>query len=735
MSMVRNFHRRRFARRRSILSTTGLVGIAALSALAVSPRIAYAQSAGTVELKTIVVEADSAEDPKGPVDGFVASRSATGTKTNASILETPASISVVTEDQIEQQGAQSVQDALRYTPGVSADIRPQGRYDIVPVRGFGGYQNFVQYMDGLRMLKGIFFAQPTVDISELERVEVLRGPASVLYGQVSPGGIVNLVTKHPRDERIREAEVGVSYPYGANASFDLGDANDAGTFMWRVTGVGRYNETNIDDMNTARMSVSPSVTFKPGDDTTLTLLAGYFHDPESAYPQRLPAAGTAYANGSFPDIPYDFDPGDADYEKFDRTMVRFGWEFEHAFNEVLTARQNFRYTYIDTDQRSITSAGTYAAPPSTTINRVNSAIKEDVRTIAVDNQLEGKFMTGAAEHTVLGGFDYQYTDADALFGRSAAPGIDYTNPDYSTTFTEPARTLRHRRLDQAGFYVQEQMRWDRLAATIGGRLDWYRDEYDITSDYQKQEDHAFTWRAGLAYLFDNGITPYASYSTSFEPPAGLGTGNVALDPVTAQQYEIGVKYQPPGSKSYVGIAAFDLTQQNVLVQDSGGGPFLPLYRQTDEWHTRGIELEAKANLGRGWDVIAAYTYLDAEISESTAGTQGNTPATVPTHTASLWGHYTFQNGHMEGLGLGAGVRYQGSSWGDDANSFKVDSFALFDAALDYDFSALSSDYEGTTFRLNVQNVFDKEYVSSCSDTSACFYGTGRIIQASFHYKW
>ncbi|WP_107990918.1 TonB-dependent siderophore receptor [Breoghania corrubedonensis] len=723
---------------RGILSTTGLVGIAALSALAAPPGIAHAQRAKAIELETIVVTADGGEDPKGPVDGFVASRSTSGTKTNASILETPASVSVVTKDQVEQQGAQTVQEALRYSAGVAADIRAQDRYDIVPMRGFGGYQSFVQYLDGLRMLKGISFAQPTVDVRELERIEIFRGPASVLYGAVNPGGLVNLVSKRPTKETQHELELAVGYPWGVTGAFDTsGPVNDAETFLYRVSGFGYFKQSDMDDMNSQRYSISPSFTWLPSDDTKITLLANVTHEPESYYPSRLPADGTVYLKNASTHIPYDFNIADPDFDKFIRDSFRIGYEFEHQFDDVFTFRQNLRYSYMETEFRGF-APGTISG---TTLGRTASAVDEELHTLAVDNQLEADFTTGMVEHKMLGGFDYQWSEANRLFGAAGTTSIDILDPDYSGTIATPAfRTDVDQHTQQAGTYLQEQARIGKLALTLGGRLDWYSQKTETLTiasgdlNTQNQQDTAFTWRAGAAYLFDSGFAPYVSYATSFEVPAGVAVGNVALDPVTGRQYEIGVKYQPAGYDSFLMISAFDLTQNNAVTSDTSNSGY---YRKIGRVNSRGIEVTGKASFDNGWDLTGSYTFVDAEIRKDlvTKTNVGNTPATIPQHIASIWAHYTFQSGKLEGLGLGAGARYTGESWGNDENEFKVKDFTLFDAALDYDLGKLDDQLEGTTFRFNVQNVLDTEYVSSCSASNACFYGTGRTFLASLKYKW
>lgn len=695
---------------------------------------APAQGQEPTALEKITVEAGGEAD-----DGIVAESGSSATKTKTPLLKTPQSISVVTRKQIEQQGAKTIAEALRYTPGVSPEIRPNDRYDIVPVRGFGAYQNFVQYLDGLRLLRGLSFSQPTVDIFDLERIEVVRGPASVLYGQMSPGGFVNLVSKKPTEEDIREVDLTLGFPNYIKAAADFGGKlNEDGTLLYRLTASGRYNETNIDDITSKRVSISPSLTIKPEEGTSLTFLFNHTNDPTSSYPSYLPATGTALSNPGFADIPYDFNIGDPDFDMFKRTVTRAGYEFEHEFGDYFTFRQNLRYSHIESEQRGLTGS----AISGTTITRRTSHLDETVDTFVVDNQLQADFQAGGIDHTLLFGVDYQYIDAGRLLGNGVASSIDYLNPVYGEAIVDPAFTTETSQITkQAGVYLQEQAEIGDLNLSFGGRYDRYSVETDTTllatgvTTRAEQENGAFTGKAGATYEFDGGIAPYLSYATSFEPPAGLGysdSGGVTLDPVKGQQAEIGIKYQPEGSGLFLMASLYDLRQQNATASDASHPGY---YTQQGEIHSRGLELEAKLGLASGWDVAAAYTFIDAEITKSAADVVGNRPVTVPQHAASLWVHYTVQSGTFEGLGLGGGVRYVGSSYGADDNSFKVSAFTLADLALDYDFGAQSPDLKGLSLNVSVSNLFDEEYVASCTSALNCFYGTGRTTIATLKYTW
>ncbi|MEZ2127588.1 TonB-dependent siderophore receptor [Sinorhizobium sp. CB9] len=365
----------------------------------------------------------------------------------------------------------------------------------------------------------------------------------------------------------------------------------------------------------------------------------------------------------------------------------------------------------------------------------------------VDNQLQAEFDTAAIAHTLLLGLDYQHVDSDVRIGYGTAPTVDVFDPVYKLTIVPPTLTQDiDQTRDQIGIYVQDQLKWDRLVVSLGGRYDWASSETttrSLTSSAPastvKQDDGAFTGRIGAIYLFDNGIAPYASYSTSFEPLAGVTIEGNPFEPTTAEQFEIGVRYQPPGSESLVSLAAFDITQENLrtAVTDLPGQ-----YRQLGEVRSRGFEAEAKLNLSAGFNVIGSYTYQDVETVKDTPSTAGGTslegkvPYNVPRQMGSIWLDYEVQTGPLEGLGLGVGVRYVGSSWADSTNTTKVPSYTLVDLGLRYDFGKKSPDLDGLHLDLNLKNLFDEEYVSGCAGRlTSCYWGNGRTALATLTYRW
>jgi len=724
---------------------------------------AAAQQSPTPQAPT-TPPASSYQAATGAVKGLVAKQSATGTKTGTPLIETPQSISVVTKEQIERQGATTVSEALRYTPGVTVDLRPSNRYDIVPVRGFGpstggALQSFVGYQDGLRLQRGVGMAAPTIDPFTLERIEVLRGPASVLYGQSTPGGFVNLISKKPLDAPHGEIEVSTSNYARKEVGVDIGSPIDAeGKLAYRFVGLIRDGDTQVDNVEEQRLVLAPSLTFRPDANTTLTVLGYYQNDPKSLYSVYLPAQGTLLANPNG-QIPRDFNVGDPSYDEYKREVTAIGYQFEHRLNDVFTVRQNLRYMYIDMTLQGV-QPNAFAADQKT-ITRAYSNLDETADTLAVDNQAEAKFATGGLRHTFLAGLDYQLVNADRLTAPTVTATIDYTNPIYSIPAGAPApfNATAQVQYDQLGIYAQDQIKLGNWVAVVGGRYDSTSYSFDqhaiggTATTYVAGEDDAYTWRAGLVYLFDNGLAPYASYSTSFEPVTGQNAGGVLdhdrnpFKPTTGEQYEIGVKYEPIGWNSVFTVAAFDLTKQDVLTLDpdplhtdcpGSGNPSNRCNVQAGEVEARGIELEARGSLNRNIDFIAAYTYQDTEITKSNGTDLGKRPIQLPEHTASGWLNYTFREGGFAGLGLGFGVRYFGSTFGDAVNNYRVPSVTLYDAGLQYDLSYLGRDFRGYSFNVNASNLFDKTYVASCGAglaPVACYWGTERTVEATLRYRW
>ncbi|GAB5097895.1 TonB-dependent siderophore receptor [Caballeronia sp. HLA56] len=691
-----------------------------------------AGSADAQQLKPVTVTGErEKETATSPVEGYVAKRSATGTKTDTPIIETPQSISVITSDQMQAQAAQTVGEALRYTPGVIGEQYGglDTTVDYFTVRGFS---NTFPFVDGLSTQDFFTVLSPTYDTYGLERIDILRGPASVLYGQNIPGGMVNLVTKRPTEDALHEASIEVGTRGTVGGRIDMsGPVTKDGSLLYRFTADSSSESTQTAFVQDKHVYIAPALTWKPSADTTFTLLSHFSYRDTGRQNVDLPSVGTLLA-GPGGRIGTGTFLGEPDFNEYRRTDEAIGYELEHRFNDIVTVRQNLRYTHTHVDQKIVGDAG--LEDDQQTLDRYAYAAVAQSNVFTVDNQAQFKFGTGPVEHTLLVGLDYTRSvdnwderDADSV------PSINVYSPVYSGASSivlpsSPDYSV-HDTLNQLGLYAQDQIKFGKLVATLGVRQDWTSTkQYDNIAGTNSQDNDAnrFTYRAGLVYLFDSGFAPYVSYSTSFQPGLGSTFDGSALKPTTGQSVEAGVKYQPKNQKSFAMVSVYNIKQKNVVEPDFDHpeGNFVV---QTGGIRVRGIELSGLADLGGGLSLTAAYTYMDGKITDSDQGYAGNRAANVPHNMASLWLDKTLQTGPLKGLGFGGGVRYIGSQFGDQANTIQLASTTLFDAAVHYDIAHWR-------FSVNAQNLFDRIYVNCQSDTY-CSYGLRRSVIGRATYQW
>ncbi|HAT3904396.1 TPA: ferrichrome porin FhuA [Citrobacter koseri] len=723
------------ARLKTAQPNSSLRKIAVVVATAVSGMSVYAQAAVEPKEETITVTAAPAQQESawGPSPTIAAKRSATTTKTDTPIEKTPQSVSVVTREEMDIHQPGSVKEALAYTPGAAASTRGASTtYDFVIIRGFytpGPTPN--NYLDGIK-LQGDYYSSAVVDPYMLERVELMRGPTSVLYGKSNPGGLISMVSKSPTSEPLKEIQFKMGTDNLFQTGFDFSDSlDDDGVYSYRLTGLARSNDEQQDFAKQKRYAIAPVFSWKPDEKTNLTLRANIQNEPSTGFYGWLPKEGTVEPLPDGSRIPVSFTDA-APNNTYSRYQRMVGYSFEHSFDDTFTVRQNLRYSQIKTSQQTVYGFGAVGNQ----LTRQSIVANENYNDFGVDTQLESKFATGDVAHTLLTGVDYSRlrNDIDNAYG--TAPPLDMNNPVYEDVVFPDAKPFQLNTQHQTGLYVQDQLEWDKWVATLGGRYDWSEQATTIRSSNQKVErnDDQFTWRAGINYLFDNGITPYFSYSESFEPNpskawAATPADNVAYAPSKGKQYEAGVKYVPKDLPVVVTAAVYELTKTNNLTSDPSN-PFAQV--PAGEVRSRGVELEAKAAVNANINMTASYTYTDAEYTEDTT-LKGKTPVQVPKHMASLWGDYTFYEGYLSGLTLGTGGRLVGSSYGDPENSFKVGSSTVMDAVVKYDLARLGM--AGSSVAVNVTNLLDREYVSSCFATYGCFWGAERQVVATATFRF
>lgn len=687
-----------------------------------------AKETGVEQLPEVKVSADQ-EKTNGVVNGYVAKRAKTATKTDTPIIETPQSISVITSDQMRDQNVQSIQDALRYSAGVVADqYGLDSRSDNISIRGMDG----TQYLDGLRQINTYYQDIARPDPFTLERIEILRGPSSMLFGSGGVGGVVNLGTKRPQEAAQNEIGVSIGNYDSKRIQADFtGPVADTDNLFYRLVFVGRDNGTQVDHTEDKRVIVAPSLTWK-NDKTTVTLLAQIQRNEVNSTNQFLPISGilTPNPNGK---IKHDTFIGDPDTDKYNTDSTSFSWLIDHQFNDTFSVHQNARYN-SSKNTYNVLYGNVFAADPfvpgtnQRVINRYVDFSKIDTKKFNIDNNLQAKFSTDRTTHTALFGVDYSRFKQDRKGFGDAGLGnpIDVFNPVYTPVDYSGVASYQNPTAYQfqTGVYLQDQIKFDQhWVATLGLRHDRASSKSDGSPAIV---DKKTTGRYGLTYLFDNGWAPYVSYAESFQPVAGTDRSGKVFKPQEGEQYELGVKYMPEGSKTKFTAAIFDLTDKNRLTPDPSGGPFDSI--QKAEVRSRGLELEAATSFDNRLDLIASYSYTNAKYNKSNVLTEkGNQIEAVPKHLATVWAIKHFAIGDIDGFRAGLGVRYIGESY-DSTATFKTPDVTLFDAMLGFDRGAWR-------YALNASNLTDKEYVATCLSRGDCWLGPKRVATATATYNF
>ncbi|WP_256208642.1 TonB-dependent siderophore receptor [Nitrosospira briensis] len=644
----------------------------------------------------------------------------TATKTKTPILEIPQSMTVITRDELTMRGVQlNFTEALRYIPGVTADqFGFEGRgFEYVSMRGFNSLST-ANFRDNLSQQgRGLYFADFITDPYSLERVDVLRGPTSVTFGRGDAGGIVNRITKLPTATPIREIELQYGNFDRKRIAADFGLANEDGTLMFRLVTSALDTDTQVRFPNTGgdraqirRFYISPSLTWRPTNRTSITLFGDILNNRSQA---------SAFYQAAPDGRPTNTLLGDPNFTRYSTDQASVSYKLEHHFNDSVTARQNFRFMGLNGRYREIDpgfdpDTETRFAADGRTLRRSAFGTRERVDQTVLDTHIEARARTGPFNHTALVGIDWNRVESTLKYFAASAPtpSIDIFNPNYNQPMPTPDLLAIDgvQKIDQVGFYVQDQIKFDqRWVLTLSGRHDKVSSVTDVNvfnPQHTASKDSAYTGRAGLTYLFSNGVAPYFSYSQSFLPQYGLNFfNNSPFEPTRASQYEVGIKYQPPGTRSLFTAALFELTKTNVLTFDPRSPRGLT---ETGEVRSRGAELEARTEVFRGLNAIGAFSYVDVKITESAEGFAGKMPLRVPNLTASGWLDYnlgTLNVDALRGFFIGGGVRYVGRVFNDDANTSTTPSFTLFDAVLRYDHGPWQ-------FLINANNIFDEKYFTA-----------------------
>ncbi|NID16499.1 TonB-dependent siderophore receptor [Luteibacter yeojuensis] len=653
-----------------------------------------------------------------PDEGYARTDASGATKTDTPILETPQAISVISATQMLDQGVLTVQDALRYSAGVRADAYGvDSRGDDAFVRG----TSFTQYLDGLRQYFGYSYAR--TEPYFLDHVEIVRGPSSVLYGQGTTGGLIALSSKLPQFVASHEVEAQVGNSARKQVAFDVtGPVDSAGHWAYRLIGVYRDSDSQIDHVPDDRKAIVPAITWAPDEDTRWTLLANLQFDRNGTSLNFLPHAGTLLPNpnGRIDTRRFVSEPGFDRYDTDQRSLTSL---FEHRFDDTWTFVQNMRYSHDNVDYRTL-YPDVYANPAypflddsQRTVARYSYIAIDRHKRFVTDTHAEADFDFASMRHRLLMGLDvgYSHTDSRRGNGYDDVP-FDLYSPAYGNGFVAPdVFPVASSRTRQTGVYVQDQVDWgDRWIATVGLR----HDRATLTTGGDRSVDNATTSRFGLMYRFDNGLVPYLSYTESFQPLDSLDFYNRPYEPLRGKQYEAGLKYQPAGSSTLLTATYYDLREENRLAPD----PENPLNQiQAGRAKTKGVELEASTRLASHLDLIGTYTWTKARPDD------GTLVAGLPKQQGSLWGVYHASGAENDGFSFGIGARYIGVNY-DETGELKVPEKTLFDAMVAY--------VQGPwRFSVNAANLTDQAYNASCLSRGDCFYGPRRSIVGTARYRF
>lgn len=708
------------------LQDTGLrVRITASGALSVQPA-----SGDGLTLDAINIDGRASAQAGDDNQNFVAQRASAGTKTRTDLVKIPQSVSVVTRAELDERKSDNLSDSLKYTPGFSSQPSSFSRTaDDYTLRGFNvGAGTGGILRDGMKLQSNPY--DGSVEAYGLERIEVLKGASSVLYGQLSPGGMINTVSKRPTDRPLHEVGVEVGNYNRRQYTLDLGGPlDDQGQFSYRLTGLWRDSDTQVDHVDDDRRYIAPAITWKPDDDTSLTVLASH-QETYTGFSPPMSYRMSTYSNTPGYKIGRNDFVGEPGYDHFNNRMDTLGYLFEHQFSDQLKVNHSLRYFQANTDWSYLIPV----AISGTQLSRRYSDRQERSTGWTTDNNLTYTIDSGAWRHELLVGVDYYHKTYDSHRYISAtaaqlAPSLNMATLQYTGVgANRAADSGSDLHSTQAGIYLQDQITYnDKWVLLLGGRQDWAD---SVTTTFATgaratRGDKKATGRVGLVYLADNGLAPYVSYSQSFQPASvsNPAFGN-AFAPLEGEQYEVGLRYQPPGSDTLLSAAAYRLDQDNSLSLDS----LTNTYMQYGKTRTKGAELEVKSNLTDNLQLSAGYAYTDTHVlQDQTASNVGKRIEGIPYNSASLWASYRLASLGLEKLRIGGGARYTGTTrTTPSVYDGKLPAYTLVDALISYDVDA------HWQVQAKAQNLFDKKYLY-CNTT--CRYGDERSLLGSVTYRW
>lgn len=714
------------------------------------------------------------QDPTGPGVGYVAENTMTATKTDTPLMEIPNSIYVITKQQMVDQQPQNIGEALRYAPGIKAEAFG-GVGSGAAFNQSGGIQQrgftTTQFVDGLRS-----GSQAAGETAFVDRVEVMNGPASVMYGQVTPGGMIGMSLKKPTDTPLHQVSLGFGSWGRYEATFDTSDKiTKSGNVRCRIAGIGVTQGTQTDHVDYHRVGVLPSITWDIDAKTSLTFLGSYMYTPGTgtSYAVQYPIQGTLITDG-FKRIPRNNFIGFTNWNEDSVKDAMFEYQFKHEFNKYINFSQTFRWEKSDVHLKEALNDGSVSSTDFANQYYYTDAHHTVTENKSMDARFTGKFKTGPLHHTWIVGSDFRSFDnnfisqtepRDTVINVYNPRASSYT-PCYNiSSYSGCKNTLSHQWYNyfQEGVYFQDQIKWRGLSIIAGGRQDWVNTttngntrknnntsntETLTGSTHKTQPQSAFTWRAGLVYQFNFGLAPYFSYSTSFVPQSSTDYQGKPFAPLTGNQYEAGLKYKVPNKDILVTASAFHILENHYSIMDMEHTGYS---NDAGTVKSQGFEVSVNANVTKNLRLIASYSFTDARfannnrtakrINPATGATYGNAISEkgmsvpyIPRNMASIFANYTIPSCVVKGISINGGIRYTGSSYADYVESFKSPDYLLFDIGANYDFGAATSVLKGLKAQLAVSNLTNKYYIPSC-DSYDCYVGQGRRLYGNLTYNW
>ncbi|MEQ4674866.1 TonB-dependent siderophore receptor [Providencia vermicola] len=689
----------------------------------------YSNTANAKPKSDILVVTAAENQGQEPI-GYAQKNQSAATKNSATLLETPQFVSVIKREQMDTLPSESISQALRYSAGVTSE--KFGAFgngiDFSKIRGFDADY----YLDGLRVIGNSGIWGPQIDSWTLNSIEAVHGPSSALYGQGGAGGVINMQSRRPSANESHQIQFQKGNFDNNAVKFDTtGAINDDETLLYRMNGLALSTDSQVNSSKQSRYLLTPSITWQPNEKLNWTVLSQYQHDPHIGHYNTLPAQAIGLLPNPNGKLDFTQNYSDPKHEKSTRTQWSVTSLVDYQISSSVALKQNMRYSDVDTHIKRDFTRGFLAGDRLLTAVYQNSPSKS--KTFVVDNQLVYNVKTGNIHHELLTGFDYQTGKLNKNWWGSQTVSFDpWVKPHHPEFKPYPiSRTSTTQRFDRYGVYLQDQLSWQQWDLILSGRYDWsYLDtDNNLTHTTQKNDTSAWSQRVGLTYAFENGFSPWVSFSDSFDPVLGTDADGKSFIPTESKQAEMGLKYQ--SDNLMASVAAYELEQKNVTTHN----PLNPdYYNQTGKIRSRGVDFESRMALTPSVNVMLNYAFTDNKITQSQdLSVLNKHPVQVPKHSGSAWVDYRFHSPYFEGALVGVGVRYLGETWGDNTNTFKVPAVWLGDISARYQMDALVPELTGMELGLTVSNVTNKSYVASCTSSTYCSIGTNRTLFATLNY--